>query len=187
MRTELQDMRTPHIAARRNPMNRVLLPGARAGQASGPPARPCRCGGLGSRCSVRTGPRGQHGCVGDRQFVDAWQLRVDSMTAVAPMPMRLGLAVPGLAGPTSPAQRIRALQRSQAAFPAAVGAHTPGLHAPSLGHPSAIILVMPALTGPSAAGALPMQQARPAGHRVVRPPCSNRTTPLHSRLHPCSR
>jgi hypothetical protein len=30
-----------------------------------------------SRCSVRTGPRGHHGCVGDPQSVDAGHVQVD--------------------------------------------------------------------------------------------------------------
>src|SRR5690242_2664409 len=63
--------------------------------------------------------------------------------------VRTGLAVPGPAGMTGPAQPIRALRlrvprRTQAAFPAAAGAHRPGFPAPAWHQPPATILFMPA-------------------------------------------
>jgi hypothetical protein len=71
--------------------------------------------------------------------------------AVPPVPTRRGLAVPGPAGMTGPAQpirapRLRVPRPSRAYFPAAAGAHRPGFPPPALRHPPATILVTPALT-----------------------------------------
>ena len=108
------------------------------------------------------------------------------MTAMAPMPMRHGLAVPGLAEPTSPAQPIRALRRSQAAFPAAVGAHVPGFPAPALRHPSAIILVMAALTarthpGTRAGAGTSQRPIQPTGLGSARPVVPGHPSERHVR------